>query len=71
VVLHCSGFVKEPETILKEMREVAEAAPIMSGKTLERARAAERASLGLKPFDRAAGWERFETLLAGGGRPVA
>ncbi len=71
VVLHCSGFVKEPDAIVQEMREVAEAAPVMSGRTLERARAAERASMGLKPFDRAEGWARFEALLAGGGRPVA
>ena len=71
VVLHCSGFVKEPEMIVQEMREVAEAAPVMTGKSLARAQAAERASLGLKPFDRSEGWARFEALLAGAGRPSA
>ncbi len=71
VVLHCSGFVKEPDVIVQEMREVADAAPVMTGKSLARAQAAERASLGLAPFDRAEGWARFEELLAGGGRPGA
>ncbi len=71
VVLHCSGFVKEPEEILREMTEVAEAAPELSGKSMARAQAAERASLQLAPFDRADGWARFEELLAGGGQPVA
>ena len=71
VVLHCSGFVKEPEEILREMTEVAEAAPELSGKSMARAQAAERASLQLAPFDRADGWVRFEELLAGGGQPVA
>jgi beta-N-acetylhexosaminidase len=62
VLLHCSGFIKAPEEILKEMAEVAEASPQLSGESLRRARIAERATLNFKPFDRAEGWDRFREL---------
>jgi len=62
VVLHCSGFVKEPELILAEMREVAEASPVLEGKALDRARHAEAfATLG-SSFDAESGWQRFAEL---------
>lgn len=64
VILHCSGFVKDPAAILAEMAEVADACPELSGDSLRRAQTAEKATLGEKPFDRAAGWRRFEELLA-------
>ena len=46
-----------------EMREVAEAAPELSGKALERAEAAEAAAQREKPFDVEAGWARFKSLI--------
>ncbi|MBI1360449.1 MAG: beta-N-acetylhexosaminidase [Alphaproteobacteria bacterium] len=71
VVLHCSGFAKDAATVFAEMTEVAEAAPILSGDALRRAEAAERATLGLGPFDRAEGWARLEKLLADAGPAAA
>jgi beta-N-acetylhexosaminidase len=66
IVLHCSGFEKDPAVILSEMQEVAEASGELSGVSLQRAREAERASGAPRPFDRAAGWARLEELLAAG-----
>lgn len=63
MLLHCSGFLKEPGDIIAEMREVAEAAPELSGKALRRAEAAEAASQRAKPFDVEAGWLRFKSLI--------
>lgn len=68
MLLHCSGFLKDADPILKEMREVAEAAPELSGKALLRADAAEAAAQRGKPFDVQAGWERFEELTGMAGR---
>lgn len=64
VLLHCSGFIKAADDILVEMNEVADASPELSGRALARSRAAERATLNYKPFDRAAGWARFGELMA-------
>lgn len=64
IILHCSGFVKDADAILAEMTEVADACPELSGDGLRRALVAEQATLNAKPFDRTAGWRRFEELLA-------
>ena len=71
VVLHCSGFARDAATVFAEMTEVAEAAHELAGEPLRRAQAAERATLGLKPFDRAEGWARLEKLLADAGSAAA
>ncbi len=62
MLLHCSGFLKDADAILAEMTEVAEAAPPLSGKALERAQAAESAAQHEQDFDAAAGWARFRAL---------
>lgn len=63
MLLHCSGFLKDSKAILAEMTEVAEAAPELSGRALERAEAAEQASQRAMDFDIEAGWERFKSLI--------
>lgn len=63
VLLHCSGFLKEPDAILAEMTEVAEAAPQLEGRALERAETAENASRHATAFDAEAGWEQFRQLV--------
>jgi len=64
VVLHCSGFVKEPDGILAEMTEVAGACPPLSGEALWRAKNAEKSAAKPEPFDREQGWERLHKLLS-------
>ncbi len=64
IALHCAGFKPDAETILKEMIEIADIAPTLSGKSLARAEGAEQAATSLQPFDIEAGWERLEELLA-------
>ncbi|MEM9669491.1 MAG: glycoside hydrolase family 3 protein [Pseudomonadota bacterium] len=64
IVLHCSGFVTDPDIIFQEMTEVGQAVPILRGKSLERARRAEAFATIAKPFDAEAGWKRMERLLA-------
>lgn len=59
VLLHCAGFAKEASEVLAEMKEVAEAAPVLSGKGLERARRAEAMSAQSRPSDAEDGWRRF------------
>lgn len=71
VLLHCSGFLKEPDAILAEMTEVAEAAPVFAGKALERAKAAEAAAQQGKAFDAEAGWEQFRALIPNAGASFA
>jgi len=63
MLLHCSGFLTSAEAILREMTEVAEAAPELSGPALERARRAEAAAGNVQPFDADAGWARLRELL--------
>jgi beta-N-acetylhexosaminidase len=63
MLLHCSGFLKASEDILAEMREVAEAAPVLSGQSLARAERAEAAARHEIPFDTHAGWGRFIDLF--------
>ena len=71
VLLHCSGFLKEPDAILAEMTEVAEAAPILADRALERAMDAEAASQRGSHLDAEAGWERFKELLSNMGAAYA
>ncbi|MEO0883619.1 MAG: beta-N-acetylhexosaminidase [Pseudomonadota bacterium] len=64
VVLHCSGFVTDPDVILAEMAEVGRAVPVLRGKPLERAQRAEQFATQTTPFDPDTGWKRMERLLA-------
>jgi beta-N-acetylhexosaminidase len=64
VILHCAGFVKEPDGVLAEMTEVAQACPVLAGESLKRAVRAEAATSDIGPFDRAQGWERLGRLLS-------
>lgn len=63
MLLHCSGFLKDPDEILAEMRQVAIAAPELSGRALERAQCVETMTGRCEPFDVAAGWARLNELL--------
>ena len=67
VVMHCSGFVKEPERILSEMDEVGSVLPRLTGPSLERAERAI-ASVPMSPpeFDRQLAWSDFSALMAPG-----
>ncbi|MEO0549355.1 MAG: beta-N-acetylhexosaminidase [Pseudomonadota bacterium] len=64
VLLHCSGFLKEPEAILKEMVEVATAAGSLSDASLERAKLAESMRRTPDRIDTEASWARFRDLMA-------
>ncbi len=63
VLLHCSGFLTAPDEIVAEMREVAEVAPVLAGRSLERAQRAEAMSTQRDTFDVEAGWARFRELF--------
>lgn len=63
VLLHCSGFLKDPAEILAEMTEVAEAAPELTGKAAERAAAAEAIAGHSEGFEPAQAWRRFYELF--------
>ncbi len=65
VLLHCSGFLKDPADILKEMEEVAEAAGALDGVSLERARGAEQAVQPPAEFESENAWARFNHLMSG------
>lgn len=69
MILHCSGFLKDPAAILEEMREVGEAAPELAGKALERADAAMAITRANDCFDAAQGRARLDALMSSG--PVA
>ncbi|MAK61817.1 MAG: beta-N-acetylhexosaminidase [Ponticaulis sp.] len=64
VVLHCAGFEKDRSVILDEMIEVANATPELTGKALERALSAEKASTHRKEFDVAAMQSRYDELMS-------
>ena len=64
IALHCSGFLKDPDAILAEMQEVADASPVLTGESLRRARAAEAATRHGKDFDKAEGREKLQKLLS-------
>lgn len=63
MLLHCSGFLKDPAEILAEMTEVAEAAPALAGKAAARAAAADAIAHKSEPFEAARGWRRFHELF--------
>jgi beta-N-acetylhexosaminidase len=71
VILHCSGLdawgkvLRDPDVVLREMREVAEVCPQLSGEQLRRAQAADAATGKIQPFDKAEGRARLERLLSG------
>jgi beta-N-acetylhexosaminidase len=64
ILLHCSGFVKNPAEILQEMEEVAGAAGTLSGRSLERAEVAQATAAAAKPFDSEQAWARFAALMS-------
>lgn len=70
VILHCSGLdawgkvLRDPDAVLREMREVAEVCPQLSGEQLRRAQAADAATGKIQPFDKAEGRARLEGLLS-------
>lgn len=63
MLLHCSGFVTDPGELLAEMREVADASPVLSGKALERAEHALAVTTNELPFDLEEGWARFYEIF--------
>jgi beta-N-acetylhexosaminidase len=63
VLLHCSGFLKDPAAILAEMTEVACAAPHLSGKAEVRAAAAQAIGSTQEPLEPALAWRRFRELF--------
>ncbi|MCR9222665.1 MAG: beta-N-acetylhexosaminidase [Hyphomonas sp.] len=65
ILLHCSGFLKEPADILNEMEAVASAAGTLDGQALQRAQAAEQAVQTPTEFDTEQGWTRFNHLMSG------
>lgn len=64
VLLHCSGFLKEPDAILAEMEAVASAAGSLTGQALRRADAAMAALQTPIMCDTAALWQEFRDLMA-------
>lgn len=70
-LLHCSGFLKDKDAILREMQDVAVAAGDLSGLALERAMQVERSIGPAQPFDREAAWARFSNLVSPAGGPLA
>ena len=64
MLLHCSGFLTDPDAILKEMEEVAEAAGSLNGAALTRAQAAEDSRETAKAFDTEQAWGRFKELMS-------
>jgi beta-N-acetylhexosaminidase len=63
VVLHCSGFEKDPDVIYAEMSEVAEASSELVSTALGRARRAEYASTNTRHLNRGELWSRFGELM--------
>ena len=70
VILHCSGLdawgkvLRDPDMVLREMSEIVDACPELSGESLRRAKAADAAIREPKPFHKAEGRARMEALLA-------
>jgi beta-N-acetylhexosaminidase len=64
MVLHCSGD-------LQEMQKVAREAPVLSGKPLDRARAALASRKAPQPFDRVAGRAELDQLIARRGAAIS
>ncbi|MEL7109395.1 MAG: glycoside hydrolase family 3 N-terminal domain-containing protein [Pseudomonadota bacterium] len=64
VLLHCSGFLTDPNEILREMEEVAAVAGTLDGIALERAQAADGAVERRKSIDTEQSWARFNDLTS-------
>jgi beta-N-acetylhexosaminidase len=64
ILLHCSGFLKDPAAILTEMEEIATAAGSLSGEALERATAADGFVSPPEAFDTEQAWARFGDLMS-------
>jgi len=64
ILLHCSGFLKEPVEILSEMQIVAETAGPLTDLALSRAEAAEAAVQPAKIVDLEQSWARFSELMS-------
>lgn len=64
VLLHCSGFLKDSDAILKEMQDVAAAAGRLDGMALKRAQAAENAADKPVSLDKEASWARYNALMS-------
>ncbi|MEM9573122.1 MAG: beta-N-acetylhexosaminidase [Pseudomonadota bacterium] len=64
VLLHCSGFLKDPAEILNEMQEVAAVAGPLDGQARARADAAEAAIQSAKAIDLEQSWDRFGALMS-------
>ncbi len=64
MLLHCSGFLKEPDAILREMTEVGHAAPILAGLAKERAEAVDALAGKATPLDLVADREEFTRLMS-------
>jgi len=75
VILHCAGLdawgkvLRDHDGVLREMREVVDVCPPLSGESLRRAEAADAATGHVTPFDAAEGRARLTELLSGGARP--
>ena len=64
LLLHCSGFLTDPDEILREMEEVAAVAGTLDGIALERAQAADGAVERGKSIDTEQTWARFNDLMS-------
>ena len=64
LLLHCSGFLKEPGHILREMEEVAAVSGALDGIAKQRAAAADTFVTPPQPFDAEQAWARFGDLMA-------
>ena len=64
VLLHCSGFLKDPDAILGEMQEVAAIAGSLDGQARDRADAAEAAIQPAKALDSEQTWARYGELMS-------
>lgn len=63
VLLHCSGFLKDPEDIRLEMEAVAEAAGPLSGQALQRARATMDSLKPPQSVNISDLWQEFHDLI--------
>ncbi len=64
ILLHCSGFLKEPADILSEMQIIAEAAGALEGEAARRAARVDPDVLSPDALDVGLARERFAALLA-------
>ena len=64
VLLHCSGFLKDPTEILREMEEVAVVAGALDGIAQQRAAAADAFVTPPEAFDTEQAWARFGDLMS-------